>query len=679
MGYLIVGGGKGGTSLLKTLTRMQKQICAVIDHNPEAPAIKEAQRLGIKWDLSYEPYLKEPLEVILEATGKEEIYQDLLLKKNPATVLIPGTTAHIIYNLIQERENLIEHISREKNRIEIILNSTHDGMIAINEEGRITLFNRSAEKMIGKKREEVLNTLVHESVPNSRLHYVLRTGQMELNQEQDLDNGIRIISNRVPIQDAAGKIIGAVAVFRDITEVMGLNRKITDLRDIQSLLEAIIYSFDDAISVVDEKGIGIMINPAYTRLTGLSPEKVIGKPADVDISEGESIHLQVLKTGKAVRGAPLKVGPKRKDVMVNVAPIRIDGKIKGSVGIIHDTSEIKKLTADLERANRIIRSLEAKYTFDDIIGSSDKMRLAIKQARQAATTSATVLLRGESGTGKELFAHAIHNNSARKNAQFIRVNCAAISESLLESQLFGYEEGAFTGALRGGKRGLFEEASGGTIFLDEIGELSINTQAKLLRVLQEREIVRVGSAKTIPVDVRVIAATNVDLEKAMQEHRFREDLYYRLNVLPITIPPLRERKSDIKDLALHLIRKINSEYGRNVEAIAPDALQILENYTWPGNVRELENILGRSLIYMGIYDEIIRAEHLPILDKPKNNLANINILHEDQPLEELLNWTEKNYIEKILRKCRGNKTEAAKKLGISLRNLYYKLEKYKIE
>lgn len=680
-GYLIVGGGVGGTSLLKTLTRMNKKIYALIDRNEDSPGVIEAKRLGIPWDKSYLPYLDEKVEVILEATGREEVYQDLLRKKHPQTVLIPATIAHLIYDLIEERQSLIDQISRKKNEIETIFNSTHDGMIAINERGNITLFNRSAEKITGIKSEDAIYSYILDVIPNSRLHIILETGEPELNQQQDLDSGIRIISNRVPIRDERGNITGAVAVFRDITEMEGLNRRITDLRDIQSLLEAIINSSNDAISVVDENGIGIMINPAYTKLTGFTPDSVIGKPADVDISEGESMHIHVLKTGKPVRGVPLKVGLKKKEVLVNVAPVIIEGKIKGSVAIIHDTSEIKKLTADLERAKRIIRSLEAKYTFDDIIGSSDNMTLAIDQAKQAAKTSATVLLRGESGTGKELFAHAIHNDSDRKYAQFIRVNCAAISETLLESELFGYEEGAFTGAQRGGKRGLFEEANGGTIFLDEIGELTMSMQAKLLRVLQEREIVRVGGTKPISIDVRIIAATNVDLEKAIKENRFREDLYYRLNVLPIRIPPLRERKEDIKELAMHLIHKINTEYGRNVEEISPEALRMLESYPWPGNVRELENFIGRSLIYMGIYDKTLQPEHLVQLGLIGNSINQTELMpaNPDQTLDEIIAAAEKQGIIQVLNKCNGNKTETAKRLGISLRNLYYKLEKYNIE
>lgn len=449
------------------------------------------------------------------------------------------------------------------------------------------------------------------------------------------------------------------------------------------MLEAIIQSSDEAISVVDEHGTGIIINPAYTRLTGLTREQVVGQPATADISEGESMHFKVLQTRKPVRGVRMKVGPNRRDVLVNVAPIIVDGILKGSVGVIRDVSEIQALTEELHRARQIIRTLEAKYTFEDIIGSSDEMHFAIEQAKLGAKTPATVLLRGESGTGKELFAHAIHNASNRRYNKFIRVNCAAISFSLLESELFGYEEGAFSGAKRGGKRGLFEEANNGSIFLDEIGELSTETQAKLLRVLQENEIVRVGGTKPIPINVRVIAATNVNLEKGMAEGRIREDLYYRINKLPIQIPPLRDRKEDIPLLSYHLLKKINQDFGRNVEGLTDAALEYLSSYEWPGNVRELENILGRAIINMNFNEVIIDVQHIPhletkMLDKKETNFPiEINLEHS-RPLSEMIEDFEAKVIYFELNKNKGNKTKTAKELGISLRNLYYKIEKYKI-
>ncbi|NLG80567.1 MAG: sigma-54-dependent transcriptional regulator [Firmicutes bacterium] len=583
-----------------------------------------------------------------------------------------------------------ERLHLSNRELEVILNSTHDGMIACDRDGFITIFNAAAARITGLDPEDMIGKRAQDVIPNTRLHVVLETGQAELNQQQVL-GGVKIITNRVPVRDADGNVIGAVAVFRDISEVISLAEEITNLRQIQSLLEAIINSTQDAISVVDENGMGLLINPAYTRLTGLTEEDVIGKPATTDIAEGESMHMKVLRTRLPVRGARMKVGPRKKEVIVHAAPIIVDDELKGSVAVIHDTSEIRRLTEELDRAKRLIRRLEAKYTFDDIVGVSPKMARAIEQARRVAATPVTVLLRGESGTGKELFAHAIHNASDRARGQFIRVNCTAIVDTLLESELFGYEEGAFTGARRGGKRGLFEEANGGTIFLDEVGATNLALQAKLLRVLQEKEVVRVGDTRPIPVDVRVIAATNTDLEKAVREGRMREDLYYRLNVVPIFIPPLRERIEDIPLLCHSLIRRFNQAYGRNVSRISEEALDILTEYDWPGNVRELENVLSRAIINMHYSEVEILPGHLPALGRfqqgPQATQVNAQteILTGEKRsaqgiprLREAVERAERRAILRALEAAGGNKTAAAKLLGVGLRSLYYKIKRYGI-
>lgn len=679
--FLIVGGGNGGTALLRTLREMDRvTVLGVVDIEPGAPAIDEARRLGIPTGNDVSPFLREKPDVILEVTGKSEVFRDLCRRRDRRTLVVSGEVANLIMHLIEEKEQWFKAWRQRQLELDAIVNSTHDGMIAVNHHGEITLFNRAAERLIGKESRQVVGRSISAAIPNTRLDRVLATGRSELNQSLDLANGKQIVTNRQPVLDRAGNTIGAVAVFRDITEVQALTQQVTDLKSMKSHLQAIIDSSDDAISVVDTDGRGVLINPAYTRLTGLAPAEVIGKPADTDISEGESMHMKVLKTGKPFRGVPMKVGPHRKHVVVNAAPIVIESELKGSVAIIHDMSEIKRLTHELERARRIIRTLEAKYTFDDIIGDSEEMRIALRQAKQGASTRATVLLRGESGTGKELFAHAIHNESSRKFNQFVRVNCAALSESLLESELFGYEEGAFTGAKRGGKKGLFEEASGGTIFLDEIGEMSTSTQAKLLRVLQEKEVIRVGGTKAIPVDVRVIAATHVDLENAIHQGCFREDLYYRLNMLPIHIPPLRRRKSDLEALSLFLVKKFNQEYGRHVSGISPEAFESLRAYDWPGNVRELENVLGRAMINMSFHDRIIRKVHLlPLqISRPSTSPASELSLQEGA-LQDIIDDVERKHILRVLERTNYNKTEAARRLGISVRSLYYKLGKHGIE
>ena len=262
------------------------------------------------------------------------------------------------------------------------------------------------------------------------------------------------------------------------------------------------------------------------------------------------------------------------------------------------------------------------------------------------------------------------------------MNCAAISENLLESELFGYEEGAFTGAAKGGKIGLFEKANGGTIFLDEIGELSLNTQAKLLRVLQEKEILRVGSNKPKAIDVRIISATNVDLEKAIVEKRFRQDLYYRLNVVPIDIPALRKHKSDIPALVKHLINKFNQEYGRNVSDISTAALEKIMSYEWVGNVRELENFVGRAMINIKMHEHLITIKHLPSLlgaAQDQNMDDKMIIRIEDQNLDHNVKQFEKAFIMEVLESNQNSRELTAKSLGISLRTLYYKLKQLGIE
>ena len=563
---LIIGAGKGGSVLLKILSAVRSmQIVAVIDVNKDAAGLTLAKQNNIPTDHDWKNWIDKDIDIIIEATGEDFVLHELLANRNQNTVIIPGEVAYIISELFHEKEALLNRSRLQMNNQKLILNNIRDGMIVINNDEIVQFVNKGAEKIVGYPKNEFEGKNIRDIIRNSRLPDVLRSQRKEVNKKLFLENGKKVITTRIPIINADDQLVGAFAVFKDITEVMKLAEENTDLNEIKIMLEAIIKSSDEAISVVDENGTGLIINPAYTRITGLKETDVIGKPAATDISEGESMHMRVLKTRRPVRGVRMKVGPGKKEVLVNVAPVIVEGKIKGSVGVIHDVSEIQSLTTELKRARQIIRNLEAKYTFDDIIGTSQEMKLALEQAKVSAKTPATVLLRGESGTGKELFAHAIHNESDRKHNKFIRVNCAAIAESILESELFGYEEGAFSGAKHGGKKGLFEEANMGSIFLDEIGELTLNMQAKLLRVLQENEIVRVGGTKPITINVRIIAATNNNLEKAIMEKTFREDLYYRLNRLPIFIPSLDERIDDLPELIRHIIQKINQDYGRNVQ------------------------------------------------------------------------------------------------------------------
>ena len=466
----------------------------------------------------------------------------------------------------------------------------------------------------------------------------------------------------------------------DVATMDNILLKMNNL-DYQGMLEAVLLATQDAISVVNEKGEHILVNPAYTKITGLEADEIIGKNALFDIEDGESLHMKVLSTKKPVENTKLKIRPSGKTVVAQASPIIVNGIMKGSVAVLHDISGINDLTNKLNKAEKRLRELTNKYKPEDIIGESSAIREVKKMIEKAAKVPATVLLKGESGTGKELFANSIHAQSKRAGNNFVRVNCAALSNSLLESELFGYEEGSFTGAIKGGKKGLFEEADKGTIFLDEISEVSMSTQAKLLRVLQEKEIMRVGSNHPLSIDVRVIAATNANLSKAIKEGRFREDLFYRLNILPIMIPPLRDRKEDIPLLVKNFIIKFNNEYGRHILDISKDALNILLGYDWPGNVRELENIVGRSIINMNINERIIKTEHLPQLKSTQKKQYVDYVLAEEEEIVQLckvVDRTEANYISSVYNKLDKNKTETARALGISLRSLYYKLERYGI-
>lgn len=673
---LIIGGGAGGSALLELLRDSENlEMVGIADINPAAPALDLAKELGITIKNSYKEFGTSDFDIVINVSGSNEVQRQLEEYFSGSTVIIPGSIANFIVKLINEKEHFIKKLSGESHKQNIIFNSIEEGMIGIDQTSHIIFMNRSASRMLEKDSRDAIGKHIHELISTSELPRIYETGRIELNRELQLKNGLKIVTSRFPMIDENGEIIGAFAVFQDITEVVSLAEEITDLKEIQTMLQAIIQSSDDAISVVDENGYGLLVNPAYTRITGLQMEDVVGQPASADISEGESMHLRALQTRKPVRGVNLKVGPANREVIVNVAPIIVDNILKGSVGVIHDTTEIRSLMKELDRARSIIRTLESKYTFDDIIGLSPEMQLSLQQAKLAAQTPVTVLLRGESGTGKELFAHAIHSASDRKYNKFVRVNCAALSEEMLESELFGYEEGAMPGVKSGEKKGLFEEANNGSIFIDEIGELSPAIQSKLLRVLQEHETLRIGGSKPVPVNVRVIASTNANMEKALLDGTFREDLYYRLNRMPILIPPLRSRKQDIPRIVDRLLLKLNQEYGRNVETVTDKALQRLRLYDWPGNVRELENVISRAMIFMNINEKILTEKNIP-LNMIKTEAKNEVAIESGSPLQEQLDTVERSILQRAIEQNHGNKSKTAKSLDISLRTLYYKLEKF---
>ena len=666
---LIVGAGNGGCALLKLIQQAEYlQVKAIVDIDEKAPGLKLAKETNIPTFKDWKPLLNDDIQIIIDVTGNKEVFHELLANRPATAVLIPGEIANLIVSLLEEKNKYINIIDHKTMMQELIFSSVEEGMIGIDDQGIVNLFNKSAERMTQISVENAIGKHVHEVISLSELPKVFDTGRVELNKELILESGTKIVTSRYPMINEEGKQVGAFAVFKDISEVVRLAEEITNLTEIQKMLEAIIYSSEDAISVVDEEGKGILINPAYTRITGFSEAEVIGQPATADISEGESIHLKVLQTRKPVRGVNLRVGKLKKDVIVNVAPIIVNQQLKGSVGVIHDMTEMRGLMKELDHARTLIRTLGATYSFEDIVGTSNEINFTIEQAKLAASVSVTVLLRGEVGAGKDLFALAIHSESNRSHHPFLRVNCSSTEEHLLETELFGSEKDGFI------QPGIFEQAINGTIFLDEVGELTKKTQAKLLRVLRENAIIRVEGTTSIPVDVRIIASSSLNLEKAMLEGTFREDFYYQLNRMPIHIPSLRNRKQDIPAIAEHLLVKLNQEFGRNVEGFSEEAMKSLLLYDWPGNVRELENVISRSMIFLQPNDRTVEEYHLPksMLVIPSEEKGETSL----GTLAEQMDEMEKKVLAQALKLSGGNKSRTAKQLNISLRTLYYKLEKY---
>ena len=455
--------------------------------------------------------------------------------------------------------------------------------------------------------------------------------------------------------------------------------KLSELRNSFEMLEDILNYAYEGYVLVDPKGRIVKIS--YEKLMGIREEDAIGKPVE-EVIENTRMHI-VVKTGvKELRDVQRIQGH---DMITNRIPIIKNNRVIGAVGTVlfKDISEVKELAHQLldlqSKINKYKVEIEriegTLYSFDSITTRNPKMEYLKKIGRMSAETNSTVLITGESGTGKELFAHAIHRASYRKKEAFIAINCAAIPRDLLESELFGYDRGAFTGARNEGKPGKFEIASGGTIFLDEIGTMPLEMQAKLLRVLEAKEFERIGGNTKIYLDARVIAATNENIEEEIKKGRFREDLYYRLNVIAIDIPPLRDRPEDIKLLAEDILMSLVEEMKVSEKILTEGTIKILSSYNWPGNVRELRNVLERA-INLSIGKEI-GPESLP---ERLLNKINYNIKDEQVALlKDIVSDAEKEAIRRALVLANGNKTLAAEILGIHRTALYKRINKYKIE
>jgi PAS domain S-box len=467
-------------------------------------------------------------------------------------------------------------------------------------------------------------------------------------------------------------------------------KTVEDLKNevFMEILDGIMENPYIGIIIIDTSNNVNIVNKTYLQILGKEEEEVMNRNI-LEVTPHSRLP-EVLRTKEVHLADHWPVNGH--DTIVFRTPLYKEGKLIGAMGqsLVLGAAGVKILSKklkDLERELTVYKEVvssiySSKYCFENIVGEDATLRNVKSIAQRASNTGSTVLIMGESGTGKELFANAIHRASPRANHPFVRVNCAALPDSLLESELFGYEEGAFTGARKGGKPGKFEMANNGTIFLDEIGDMPLAMQAKLLIVLQEREVERVGGIKPTRVDVQVIAATNRNLEDMMKKGKFRADLYYRLNVVTLNIPSLRERPQDITLLINYLLPKLSHRLHTRVENVSPEALELLCSYDWPGNVRELENLLERAINLADLnQDSCLYPKYFPSLSRmlvqPKLSIEPVSVQYIDN-LGEAVGKIEEETIRRVLQKTHNNKAQTAKILGLNKSVLYRKLRKYNL-
>lgn len=561
-----------------------------------------------------------------------------------------------------------------KLKLEDIIDSSNNAVLAVNMEGLIIYGNQQVEKFFGLPVRLLKGQPVQKYLPKTGLLEVLLDGQPQLGCQFML-NRSTYLSDCSPVFNK-GRMAGAVTVIQDITETLDVENTL----GLKETLENILELSNDGIIVIDRDYIITMVNQPFANFFGKKVQDMVGQHVQ-KIYQGVPIFSRSLEDGETEYGYLTTLNGY--DIKANRMPIKKDGHIIGALGIascktVGDAQTLAAKTQK-QRSQQECRREEISYrqrvpfVSDRIIGQSPGFIALKETVKRVALSNSTVLLRGESGTGKELFARAIHGESGRSQGPFVRVNCAAIPETLLESELFGYNEGAFTGAQKGGHMGKFEFADKGVIFLDEIGDMPLTMQAKLLRVLQEKEIERLGDTRTRKVDVRVIAATNRNLEEMIINGEFREDLYYRINVVTLNIPPLRSRIEDIELLLDHFIKQFNEDFGLQVIGADKEVIEIFKNQRWPGNLRELENVIERA--FNIIDGDIIRKEHLPLYMQNSRRLKGKS--HKGG-LSKLVEDIEREAILEALEACAGNKNRTAAMLGISRAGLYKKLNRYKI-
>lgn len=567
-------------------------------------------------------------------------------------------------------------------QVETILDSVNNGIIAINNDGIIHLYNQAAEKMTRRPKSYAMGRHLSEVIIPQGLLDVLKEGKYQSHEKISITytSGNRTYATNRNLIYENGRVVGAVAIFQDISDIEVISAELNSVKQLNTKLELIIESSYDGILITDPDGVILKANQAHERITGIPSVKIQGNDMSSLIKKGiysRSIVEAVIREGKPVTMV------EKEHFLVTGSPVRDhSGDIVRIVVNIRDLTELNKLREQLEQTRELseryqdeLAQLKGRlFNQEGVVFNSPKMRDLLNVALRLATVDSTILILGESGVGKEIIARTIHGNSKRKDGPFITVNCGAIPENLLESELFGYERGAFTGANREGKAGLFELANNGTLFLDEIGDLPLAFQVKLLRAIQEREVLRVGGTRPKPVNVRILAATNHKLETLVQEGKFREDLYFRINVVPLYIYPLRERREDIIPLVNAFKQKYESQYGIN-KKIDPRVIDIFLNYHWPGNVRELDNMIERLMV-------TAPGTEITVNDLPGHIF--INLQHQQpkvyvkgiMPLKNAVMELERQLIGNAIKEC-GSANKAARRLKIDQSTIVRKISRLK--
>lgn len=619
-------------------------------------------------------YIKKDIGTISEHTTVEQLEDDIAVSEVGTGFVINDEGIPI--GLISKSEAVKSFLQKTrilKEQLETILQNSNLGAFMADDAQRIIFINDKLEKMIGVDERTILYKKLLDVFPD----WTIPIGQNEVHFQKKI--GSQTFMIRLSKYNMTNGKQGFIALFQNISELENMAQELATIKTLKSLLQTVIEHSYDGLVMINEAGKITFTSPSLLELFDLHQNQVAEFPIDEIFPHFEL--MKVLKTGVAEISDFMEI--KGINYIVHRIPVYQDEQIIGAIGKIvyrqlHEVRETFKRYERKEMGETSTRKTpeSSRFSFDEIISKDPQMEKLFKSGMKAAKGKTTILIRGESGTGKELFAHAIHSSSNRKNAPFITVNCAAIPEDLLESEFFGYEEGAFTGAKHKGKIGKFDLANGGTLFLDEIGDMSLQLQAKLLRVLQEREFYRVGGTERITVDIRIIAATNRGLEEMVEKGEFREDLFYRLNVISFEIPPLRKRKGDILLLTESFIEGLNKQNGTSITGWDPLAEQALLQHDWPGNVRELRNVCERAMVFAD--NGMIHVEDLP--DYLLKKIGFILLLEDNKTeLEKpLLERAEEMAIRVALKKADGNKSEACKLLGISRSVLYDKLKKYEV-